>query len=208
MKLIDISIVIILIFILKWGLSEFFMWREFRKHRETREYFFQKPFALTEATCDKNKIFSAIRGLEEKIDEMEYDIFKQNQKLKKYDETYLKYQKNQEIVQKKAESAKKKLVADLEQDLKDSMKQLQQQGNQNLSSEQFRAQSSAIDSTMSRLERAEEKLGKQTIGLEATSAEGQQIVDGLDDIVSGADPIETEELRKNIQSLNIPPGIL
>merc|ERR1712054_466758 len=59
----------------------------------------KKPF---KPTCNKDKIFSRIRYLEEKMDELEYDIFRINSKNRRK-----KYEKEIELNNKAKEEADK-----------------------------------------------------------------------------------------------------
>ena len=70
----------------------------------------EKPFR---ATCNKEKIYSIMKSVEEKLDELEYDIYKQNKKFKFYDKEFMAYRKNRNLIKKDAEKAQQEAKSEM-----------------------------------------------------------------------------------------------
>jgi len=175
-----------------------------KKEEEIIEKFVEN--VVKSPTCDKNKIFSAIRLIEEKIDSLEYDIYKQNQKLKKYDESFLKYQEGEKAIKKGMEEEQKKVANELKNKLDEELKTLEV--DKNLSMKDYNEKTQKIEKMASKLEEETAKIGKQTSGLSAETEQGKGVVNLLDSATANATPSQSAEIRGNISSLNIPPGIM
>ena len=213
MIIITILLILILFFLLygcKKSQKEEF--KKFVKDRKDSNICL-KPFR---PTCNRDKIFSRMKYLEEKIDEIEYDIYKSNKKQKKYDKYFNEKEKNEKLRQKDAEKARKKAIAKLKNKvMKDRNKMIKEVEKKNsekakIAMKKYELQQKKNNKLISNAIDSFEKKKKKglSINLSGDNEETKIIQNMLNDSAKNNDEEANKEVNKAIKELNMPPGFV
>uniref|UniRef100_A0A6C0IW63 Uncharacterized protein n=1 Tax=viral metagenome TaxID=1070528 RepID=A0A6C0IW63_9ZZZZ len=161
----------------------------------------EKPFR---PTCNKQKIFSRIRFLENKIDELEYDIYNQNKKFKVYDREFSKYKKNRELVKKDISNARNDAKTRIENIISSKKNDLEKQvlNQNNKKADNLLKQNKRIEKNNSK----EQKKSLNKFKMSGDNPESNIIGNMINKSLTNGDENDMDDLKDSIKSLNMPSG--
>ena len=164
----------------------------------------EKPFR---PTCNKDKVYSSIRFLENKIDELEYDIYSQNKKFKLYDKEFMAYRKNRKLVKKNTDDARneaKDQISAMRTDrLKkaDNMeKKIYKMNDKNASTVKKNAKKQA------KISKKQQHAALKTFKMSGNNPESDEISKMMTKSMTNTDENDTKELNDSLKKVNMPSG--
>jgi len=173
---------------------------DYKNHRK-RTNICEKPFR---PTCNKQKIFSRILFLENKIDEIEYDIYSQNKKFKLYDSEFSKYKQDRAIVKKDITNARneaKNKIKNIIASKNDKMEQQVYSHNKKLADTLVRERG-VIEKNNTK--EKENSLNK--FKMSGNSPESNIIGDMINKSLTNSNTNDMADLNKSMKNINMPSG--
>ena len=164
----------------------------------------EKPFR---PTCNKDKVYSSIRFLENKIDELEYDIYSQNKKFKLYDKEFMAYRKNRKLVKKNADSARNEakdqissIITSRLKKAENMEKKLYKMNDKNASNINKNSKKQA------KISKKQENAALKTFKMSGNNPESDIISKMMDKSLTNTQENEGGELNDSLGKLNMPSG--
>lgn len=164
----------------------------------------KKPF---KPTCNKDKIFSRIRYLEEKMDELEYDIFKLASK-----RTTKKYERQIELNNKakvQAGKLRRESLRDLKKRQEDMDKLVRQSKLKTKLEEEERERLFKLN-RKNKMQKTLNNIKKEgiSIKLSGSGKNMDKLQSYMDETTNSLDVEEKKQMMGNIKNLNMPPGFV
>ena len=152
-------------------------------------------------------MYSSIRFLENKIDELEYDIYSQNKKFKLYDKEFMAYRKNRELVKKNTDDARNEAKDQISSIITDRLKKAE-----NMEKKIYKMNDKNA-SNVTRKKKKQAKISKKqegtalkTFKMSGNNPESDEISKMMTKSMTNTDENDTKELNDSLKKVNMPSG--
>ena len=162
-----------------------------------------KPFR---PTCNRDKIYSRLKYLEEKIDEMEYDMYRNQKEHKKYNAYFAKMNKSNAEKKAAASAARKKAAAKIQNIMS------QREANMTSEVKQKRAGEVAEQRRKAAAQNAQNKknenaaIGNFSSESKKKSPESQAANDMVNESLAAGDDDDMAEMNDAVKEADVPSG--
>ena len=162
-----------------------------------------KPFR---ATCNRDKIYSRIRYLEEKIDEIEYDMYRTRKKHKEYDAYFSKI--NQSTAQQKAdaEAARKEAAAKINSIMAQRSSAITSAVKQERAGDVAKEKAASKQQESQNNKNESDAENNFKVSVSGKSPEAQAVGTMMNSSTKNANKDDQADLKSSIKSANIPSG--
>ena len=173
---------------------------EFKKLRKSANIC-DKPFRTT---FTKKKVYSRMRSIEEKIDELEYDIYRQDRKFKLYDKEFMAYRKNRKKVSQDVNNARNEAKTDMDDIIKNRMAQMKKgvlKTNKNIANK-----IEAEGEQHKLIVKKQHKKALNGFKMSGNNPESEAISKMITNSSSSSDEHDKSDLMESIKKMNMPSG--
>ena len=173
---------------------------EFKKLRKSTNIC-EKPFRTNR---NKQKVYTRMRSIEETIDELEYDIYRQNRKFKIYDKEFMAYRKNRKKVKEDVNNARNEAKSEMTDIIKNKMNQMKKGVLKN--NEEKAKNIEEEEQHHKTASKKQNKKALQGFKMSGNNPESNVISKMINSSSENSDEHDQADLHKSIKSLNMPSG--